>query len=599
MAIVQLKKLTFCGLLKDKKTVLAQLQQLGGLHLISLKKAPATFVTDELNQANLVVDALKFLAQCKIKRHQIVASIEFDFMVIVKEALSIKEKIRKLSDERDALLKRIKEIEPWGDFDLPPDNQMANQKLWFYIVPKKLMAKVKSSALIWQVVYQNNLSCYVVVIAEQEPAENIMPVPRTHTGQLSLSELIRHENRLALELEDLQAERESLTRWMSLIVRHLAEAQDQADLNNADSITHDEAEVFALQGWLPVKQIDEYQHFAEQHQLALLIEDPAPEDNPPTLLENMRPVAGGGDMISFYQTPGYHAWDPSIAVFFSFCLFFAMILSDAGYAFVLALLLAIKWRSLGRSDKGQRLRLLAAATVVVAIVWGIFAGGYFGYSPPETTFAGSLKIIDLNDFSSMMRLSIAVGVLHIALANCIQAYQLKNSLKALASIGWALLVMGGFGLWTATTTENLLWSHWGYALCGVGVFCLIFFSSDRPVNRLSDFFWRILNGLKSFVNITKLFGDVLSYMRLFALGLASASLALTFNDLAVQIYHEVPGLGLLFSIVILLLGHTLNLMLCLMSGLVHGLRLNFIEFYNWSVSDEGYPFRAFSKKGVD
>jgi len=100
----------------------------------------------------------------------------------------------------------------------------------------------------------------------------------------------------------------------------------------------------------------------------------------------------------------------------------------------------------------------------------------------------------------------------------------------------------------------------------------------------------------SLTSITKIFGDVLSYMRLFALGLASASLAITFNQLAMQVYHAMPGLGLLFSILILILGHTLNILLGIMSGVVHGLRLNFIEFYNWSVSDEGYPFKAFARK---
>jgi V/A-type H+-transporting ATPase subunit I len=89
---------------------------------------------------------------------------------------------------------------------------------------------------------------------------------------------------------------------------------------------------------------------------------------------------------------------------------------------------------------------------------------------------------------------------------------------------------------------------------------------------------------------------VLSYLRLFALGLASASLALTFNDLARQVADEVPGLGLLFAILILLVGHVLNLLLSVMSGVVHGLRLNFIEFYNWALLGEGYPFRPFKKK---
>jgi V/A-type H+-transporting ATPase subunit I len=106
---------------------------------------------------------------------------------------------------------------------------------------------------------------------------------------------------------------------------------------------------------------------------------------------------------------------------------------------------------------------------------------------------------------------------------------------------------------------------------------------------------RLLDGVRALTGVTRVFGDVLSYLRLFALGLASASLALTFNDLARQA-GQVQGMGLLFAILILLVGHLLNLLLALMSGVVHGLRLNYIEFYNWALSGEGYAFQPFKKK---
>jgi V/A-type H+-transporting ATPase subunit I len=108
-----------------------------------------------------------------------------------------------------------------------------------------------------------------------------------------------------------------------------------------------------------------------------------------------------------------------------------------------------------------------------------------------------------------------------------------------------------------------------------------------------------VGGLLSLTNATKVFGDVLSYLRLFALGLASASLAITFNQLATDVAAAAPGAGLLFKILILLLGHTLNLTLAIISGVVHGLRLNFIEFFNWGMDEEGYPFHPFHKKEAE
>jgi V/A-type H+-transporting ATPase subunit I len=107
---------------------------------------------------------------------------------------------------------------------------------------------------------------------------------------------------------------------------------------------------------------------------------------------------------------------------------------------------------------------------------------------------------------------------------------------------------------------------------------------------------RGISGLLELTRVTKLFGDVLSYLRLFALGLASASLALTFNDLAGSINAALPGIGLLFAALVLVLGHGITLALGIMSGVVHGLRLNFIEFFGWALTDEGYPFRAFARR---
>lgn len=461
------------------------------------------------------------------------------------------------------------------------------------------MGKLKDCGYVWQTVYQNNLFSYVVVIAENEPPETALPVPRTHTGSLPLSTLQDQAGELEMTLEDLQAERESYTRWITMLTLHFTESQNHDELQQAQAITRDEIGVFALQGWLPEKRVDYYLQFADEQGLALLIEDPAAGDNPPTLLENPPPLAGGEDLVNFYQTPGYRAWDPSLIVFFSFSLFFAMILSDAGYAAVFLALLVWKWRRLGGTGKGRRFRMLAASTIGLSLVWGVLCGSYFGYDPGSGNVLSSFKLFDLNDFDGMMQLTIAIGVLHIALANSVKAWQRRRSSQALAPIGWIGLVSGGFCLWLAQTQQSQSYLIIGKGLLISGAVLLILFSSERRVRRWSDWFWRLLDGCKSLIGITQLFGDVLSYMRLFALGLASASLALTFNHLAEHVLRDMPGPGLLFSILILLLGHSLNLLLCILSGLVHGLRLNFIEFYNWSVSDEGYPFKAFSKKGVN
>lgn len=594
MAIVRLKKLTLCGLKTEKEVMLSKLQSLGGAHLISLNQLVFSPVLETQKKTGKSTEALKYLNQCVNKRHQQSDKTDFDLHAVVQRVLDIKTQLRDLSDQRDFLLNRIEEIKPWGEFVPSQENELAGIKLWFYIVPKRLIKKIQPE-LIFQIVHEDNISCYVVVLSKQEPLSSSIPVSRTHTGQIPLSQLNKDLQAVALAIEDKQAERESLTRWIGLMTLSLADYEDNSALKVANSLTYDDSALFAIQAWVPEQLLAKFNAFASNNNLALLVEDVSRQDHPPTLLKNPELVAGGEEIVKFYQIPAYNDWDPSAVIFFSFALFFAMILSDAGYASAFLLLLALKWHGLGGSLQGKRLRTLAFITLFFSVVWGVLSGGYFGYNPAPETLLSRLKLLDINDFDSMMRLSTVVGGLHIILANLIKAYQLKGKKIALASLGWVCLVCGGFLLWQA---EEVL-PYAPYSLFVLGCSLVLFFSDDIAINKPMDLFFQLLSGIKNMAAMSKLFGDILSYLRLFALGLASASLAITFNQLAGQVYSSGSGSGisLLWSILILIFGHTLNLMLCLMSGVVHGLRLNFIEFYNWSVSDEGYPFKAFSKKG--
>jgi V/A-type H+-transporting ATPase subunit I len=106
---------------------------------------------------------------------------------------------------------------------------------------------------------------------------------------------------------------------------------------------------------------------------------------------------------------------------------------------------------------------------------------------------------------------------------------------------------------------------------------------------------RLVDGLKGLTELSKAFGDVLSYLRLFALGLASIKLAEAFNDLAGKSL-AFKGVGILLAFVVLLIGHGINLIMGIMGGIVHGLRLNVIEFFNWGLRDEGEQYQVFAVK---
>ena len=139
----------------------------------------------------------------------------------------------------------------------------------------------------------------------------------------------------------------------------------------------------------------------------------------------------------------------------------------------------------------------------------------------------------------------------------------------------------------------------GKTLLVGGLVSVLLFTSQRPFFSLSikNHAMRLLEGLQGLTGVSGLFGDVLSYLRLFALGLSGAKLSATFNGLAASAW-DAAGFGVIGAILIILLGHTLNLVLCIMSGVVHGLRLNCIEFFKWGLPEEGYPFRTFAKKAT-
>ena len=139
-------------------------------------------------------------------------------------------------------------------------------------------------------------------------------------------------------------------------------------------------------------------------------------------------------------------------------------------------------------------------------------------------------------------------------------------------------------------------SGFGWAGLGLGGLLVLFFTSEHPFSLAPRaLFGRLLDGLKGVTELSKAFGDVLSYLRLFALGLASIKLAEVFNSLAGNSF-ESRGIGVLLGLMVLLIGHAINFSMGILSGVVHGLRLNLIEFFNWSLPEEGEQFRPFMKK---
>lgn len=598
MSILPLSKVTLLGTAAEKEVVLDALQDLGCLHLIDLGpedsgRTPVASISEETRQA------LKFLLSCPIRCRATSADGGFRLDVVIQDALRIAERQTELQQQRDELVVVINTLRPWGDFHPPENGEFGELRLWFYVIPHYKLRMLSSPELTWQVVSRDQRVSYVVVIAAARP--ELMPAPHVQLDPRPLSELMRQIEVVDSELEELHWQRVALTRWIGAIRCSIARVEDQAARYRAARQAMDDRPLFAIQGWVPRRELDRVRSLVTAHSLALTIEPPTLQDSPPTLLKNPAITAGGQDAVTFYTTPAYTAWDPSSIVFVSFSLFFAMIMADAGYAFVLGGLLLFVWRKIGRSEAGCRIRYLALSVILTSVAYGMLIGSYFGRQPAIGSYLLSLHLLDAADANLMMRISISVGVLHLALANLAAAWNSRWSLRMLASFGWIALLVGGlaygFGRSGVGSTELLLgYGQWGMI---AGAFSVLLFSSERSpwTLRLKTHGIRLADGLMSLTSVTRAFGDVLSYLRLFALGLASAQLATTFNDLTYKASCCI-GVGSLLAVVVVTLGHGLNLILAVMSGVVHGLRLNCIEFFSWGLPQEGYPFQPFSRKAI-
>jgi V/A-type H+-transporting ATPase subunit I len=593
MSIVPLVKVTLYGPAAEKDAVLDGLQQLGCLHLNDLHQSDAAAV-DLTPHRSDTREALQYLHDSPVRRRALRHAEKVDYEAVVREVLEVRDRSRALAEEREQLHKWITDLEPWGDFELPEWAQEGDLRFWFYIVPLHQMKRMSAVALPWRVVARDHRFAYVVVMASDQPTG--MPVPPVELELRPLSQLRQRLEQVERDLEELDYRRIGLTLYTDVLRETLDEADDRAARQKAARQVLEQDHLFAVQGWAPEARAAALRQFGADHRLAVTIELPGPQDKPPTLLANPSALRGGEDLITFYMTPAYNMWDPSKAVLFAFALFFAMIIADAGYGVLLGVILWAMWKRMGATASGRGLRSVMLTLVIFSIVYGVLLGSYFGVEPAEGSWLGALHILHANDQSMMMWLSIGVGAVHLAGANLVTAWRHRHALHALSGLGWAAIILGGLCVGLGKSYARATLSTLGWIGLVLGVLLVLLFHSERPFSLApKQLLGRLVDGLKGLLELSKAFGDVLSYLRLFALGLAAVKLAEVFNHMAATSF-EAKGVGVLLGVLILLVGHTINFAMGIMGGVVHSLRLNVIEFFNWSLPEEGQRFEALTKK---
>ena len=336
-----------------------------------------------------------------------------------------------------------------------------------------------------------------------------------------------------------------------------------------------EGSIKYLRGYIPKDAVDLLKDKAKQNNWGYQITDPKHPEEVPVYIKNPKWVSIINPVMKFIDiVPGYKEVDVSIYFLVAFALFFAMLVGDAGYG---ALFFIITF-FFGKKLSAQ-MRFLIYVLSGTTIVWGVLSGTYFGSEQiAAIPFFKNLIIPEIASFgvdniSFMMHLSFMIGAIHLTIAHMIRIIQFINSTRVLSEIGWISFVWGLFFVAERLVLGRELpeWNIWLF-LAG---FVLVTLFSKEGKNFINSMFVSIANLPLSLING---FSDIVSYVRLFAVGMATATVASSFNNMILPQGVDLSFLELLMAVVALLLGHGLNVVLALMAVMVHGIRLNMLEF---------------------
>lgn len=305
-------------------------------------------------------------------------------------------------------------------------------------------------------------------------------------------------------------------------------------------------------------------------------------------------------LTDMYGRPAYNGFDPTPFISIFFMLFFALCMGDAGYGLVLIIIGFLLKKVESFKNTAPLVITLGVATVVV----GFFLHTFFSIDISTWKIFEPIKGIFLPDeiggYAGGMVLSIIVGIVHLCLAmvmKTITETRNKGFLESLGTWGWTLLIVGGVvvGGFALAGVLDVKATKWIIIVLGIisalGIF--LFNNIHRnPLINVGSGLWETYN------TVTGLLGDVLSYLRLYALGLAGSMLGLAFNDMGYQLVSGGgAGIGAWIGfILIVVIGHTLNIAMCALGAFVHPLRLNFLEFFkNSGYEAAGRKYNPLSK----
>ncbi len=610
-----MKKLTFFVYHKEYHEFLQQMQELGVVHVQTSTEGmvPADSELAAKMEANKhlrdVIAQLEKLA----KQPQTVALDKHpeELMARVDE---LNASVKPVQQQLQKAMADVEALKPWGQFDARQIEALARVGYQYHYCKcaKKLFDKEAMSDYPYLVATDDGKNIYYVVVTpvgEEIPSVG-QPV---ELPACSLKEAVARVDELQLQRQQIDADLLQLANTALPALKQLEKqwstsiAFDKVVLVDTERVADDK--LMVLQGWVPEESEAEVEAWLSKQGSYYEIRKPNKDDVVPVLFRNNAFTKMYEVLTKMYGMPNFTDFDPTPIVAPFFSLFFAFCMGDAGYGLVLILLGFLLKKKLGKDMAGM-MNLVMTLGVFTTVLGAIF-GTFFGINLLDTNlpqgmkdfiFAGEVEIMG-STYNKLMVLSLAIGVVHISIAMTVKAINstLFNGFKnSLSDWGWWLVVVGGVIVGTLSLLSVIPsgMSQWVYlVVAGVGAIGIYLLNN---LNR--NVFMNIGAGIWDTYNmVSGLMGDILSYIRLFALGLAGGMLGQTFNDLAMMVVEGQTGVGAVFGWIgfglIIIFGHTLNIAMSCLSAFVHPLRLTFVEYFkNASYEGKGIEYKPFEVK---
>ncbi len=604
--ITEMKKISFLVFYKDYLEFLEKIRNEGVLHVESKAQGIPTepSLIEKLKLQERLQNAIRILKNKKAEQKESPSNVTGEIILSRFEELPVKTEDLNLKSQ--SLKKILVQLEPWGDFSWTNIENLINsgKVVSFWSCNKSSFKEEWIEKYNAFIIQTNSTSEFFITITDKDVAKEIeaehLKLPRAE-----ISSVQKELARIKIELAEIEKEYDELASYgVTLLQEYQNEIHNDFSFEKVNIQTEKRAEdrIMVLEGWIPSEKEDSLISMLESEGVYYEIRSVEKEDNPPILLKNnwfsrlFEPIG------ALYALPNYREIDltPYFAPFY--WLFFGFCLGDAGYGIFLAIVALIMiYKGSKKLVPYMKLVLLLG---ISTFIFGAISGTFFGISLYDTGFWFYADINEnlkakgksINDLLFMG--AIAFGAFQVIFGMFIKA---ANEIKqkgwkfSVGTFGWLLLILGTvvFYLIPKNEAAESLLKIGQYILYGIsGSMILLYNSPGKSI------FSNIGSGLWGAYNmITGLLGDILSYIRLFALGISSGILGFVFNLLATQLSGDIPVVSFIIMAAILLFGHAVNLFMGALGGFVHSMRLTFVEFYkNSTFSGGGSPYSPFSKK---